>query len=296
MRMLSVLEFLVPSAVQDLSAFPLSHREIGVIWKPPKEINGFLLGYNLSHCPVTQDPKEDAYLVDSAACQYMSLSTSTVYDRIHQLKAETSYRIEVHGYTAAGAGDLNSIDVKTLPENVNRDDDSTSCNKRLEEFAHQLRRILSDIDTGSCALSGSGILRLPSPVALSVHVVCIRPYGSLDDPHLPPVAPAEPSLAEAGIGVDHLNVTWVPGTYDPDSPTPVGDRFYFKYRPKVTCVHCLPGSLECEPFFDYLHVFAQFIPIQCQEDIATIEKDMDSGRTVIYSFHCACERSSMVTY
>ena len=45
-------------------------------------------------------------------------------------------------------------------------------------------------------------------------------------------APMPPGLAHAGIGEDHVNITWIPGTFDEDKESPVGTEHYVKYRLK----------------------------------------------------------------
>ncbi|KAL1283300.1 Neuronal cell adhesion molecule [Trichinella pseudospiralis] len=46
------------------------------------------------------------------------------------------------------------------------------------------------------------------------------------------VSPSQPSLAELGVGENQINISWIPGSYDAANPTPVGDKFFFKYRMK----------------------------------------------------------------
>ncbi|OUC49372.1 putative fibronectin type III domain protein, partial [Trichinella nativa] len=154
----------VPSQVQSLSAFPLSHREIGVIWKPPREYNGHLIGYNLSYCLLSES-KSGASFADGS-CMYRMYDVDVNHERIHGLKAESEYRVEMRGVTNAGLGDPSSVDVKTIPEDINK------------------------------------------------------------------VSPSQPSLAELGVGENQINISWIPGSYDAANPTPVGDKFFFKYRMK----------------------------------------------------------------
>lgn len=45
------LSFSVPTPVQDVSVFPISEDEIGLLWKPPREVNGNLTGYEIKVCP-----------------------------------------------------------------------------------------------------------------------------------------------------------------------------------------------------------------------------------------------------
>lgn len=45
-----------------------------------------------------------------------------------------------------------------------------------------------------------------------------------------PAEPSRPSLIKEGIGNDHFNITFVPGTYDDDREAPVGNTFYVRYR------------------------------------------------------------------
>uniref|UniRef100_A0A183BR96 Neuroglian n=1 Tax=Globodera pallida TaxID=36090 RepID=A0A183BR96_GLOPA len=42
--------------------------------------------------------------------------------------------------------------------------------------------------------------------------------------------PSRPSLAKEGIGEDHFNITFVPGTFDDASGAPVGNAFFVRYR------------------------------------------------------------------
>lgn len=44
------------------------------------------------------------------------------------------------------------------------------------------------------------------------------------------VDPVRPSLIHGGIGEDHFNVSFVPGTYDELTERPIGNEFYIKYR------------------------------------------------------------------
>uniref|UniRef100_A0A914XRJ3 Fibronectin type-III domain-containing protein n=1 Tax=Plectus sambesii TaxID=2011161 RepID=A0A914XRJ3_9BILA len=53
----------------------------------------------------------------------------------------------------------------------------------------------------------------------------LRLTGGLSEP------PTVPQLHESGVGDDHINVTWNPGSYDEQRPQPVGNAHYIKFRP-----------------------------------------------------------------
>ncbi|KRX49451.1 Neuroglian [Trichinella murrelli] len=190
----------VPSQVQSLSAFPLSHREIGVIWKPPREYNGHLIGYNLSYCLLSES-KSGASFADGS-CMYRMYDVDVNHERIHGLKAESEYRVEMRGVTNAGLGDPSSVDVKTIPEDINK------VNLKLLVQVVQMRRF--DV---------IGMLFLVIGDAIENESV---------------MSPSQPSLAELGVGENQINISWIPGSYDAANPTPVGDKFFFKYRMKGT--------------------------------------------------------------
>lgn len=41
-----------------------------------------------------------------------------------------------------------------------------------------------------------------------------------------------PGLKSAGVGEDHVNITWIPGEFDEEEKAPIGDEHYIKYRVK----------------------------------------------------------------
>lgn len=46
--------------------------------------------------------------------------------------------------------------------------------------------------------------------------------------------PAPPSLVREAIGEDYINVSFVPGEYHDDEPSPVGNSYYVRYKPEGT--------------------------------------------------------------
>ncbi|KFD61036.1 hypothetical protein M514_12098 [Trichuris suis] len=194
----------VPSAVQSLSAFPLSHREVGVTWKAPNEINGELFGYNLSYCLLSEWSGGVHYA--DGSCIHSFHPPEETHERIIGLKADSAYRVEVRGMTNAGVGDPSSVDTKLM---------RFAC---LNQSS-----VLSFIDVLQQLISMNFIFYL---------LLLLLPLFATTAQSYQRVSPSEPTLAETGAGSDHINVTWIPGQYDPDNPTPVGDKFYFKYRVK----------------------------------------------------------------
>lgn len=157
-----------PSPVRGLSAFPLSASEVGVVWRPPRESNGIIQGYNIVHCQVKSRDSSGRPILDTDNCpEIFKAGAEANHHKVTRLNANADYRFTVRAVSGAGDGDPNSVQAKTLP-----DDTPT---------------------TG---------------------------------------APARPGLKTAGVGEDHVNVTWVPGTFDEDDPKPIGDDHYIKYRVK----------------------------------------------------------------
>lgn len=103
----------VPSAVQQLHVFPISHDEIGVMWSAPEEINGNMTGYTVTVCPLPislpecltplqHDPHDKVEIV------------------VDGLRPSTEYRVQVTASTRAGQGVENIADVKTTKEFIHR--------------------------------------------------------------------------------------------------------------------------------------------------------------------------------
>ncbi|CEF70977.1 Neuroglian [Strongyloides ratti] len=109
----------VPTPVRRLGAYPLNNRSpaensvIMVRWDKPKNLHGNLQHYTVEYCTI-----------DEVSGKVLQCSSPEVvpYDkqeiRLTNLLPDTRYRIKVYGNTNAGDGAPNSVDAKTLSEEV----------------------------------------------------------------------------------------------------------------------------------------------------------------------------------
>lgn len=126
-----------------MSVFPISHNEIGVLWKPPREVNGNLTGYEIKVCPskkIILKPLNNFFVffnyfrflvknekvVESECLPPKEVKSDDLTEsRIKDLEAATPYLVELRGKTNSGLGDPVSFETNTT---INYDKDHPGMN------------------------------------------------------------------------------------------------------------------------------------------------------------------------
>lgn len=85
---------LVPDEVSNLQFDEVSDRAVKVLWSPPKQINGILIGYQITY-EIKDQPETK---------KIQNLTAVTTSIKITQLQATTHYRFEVTAWTSKGPG------------------------------------------------------------------------------------------------------------------------------------------------------------------------------------------------
>lgn len=84
----------VPDEVSNLQFDEVSDRAVKVLWSPPKQINGILIGYQLMY-QIKDRPE---------TINIQNLTADTHSIKVSHLQATTHYRFEVTAWTAVGPG------------------------------------------------------------------------------------------------------------------------------------------------------------------------------------------------
>ncbi|RWS25179.1 sidekick-like protein [Leptotrombidium deliense] len=96
----------LPGEVTDFKFWNVFDTSVEIGWKPPKKINGKLMGYTLQY-----------YSVGSTADQWklrvFNFSAATQQTKMVDLKAQTSYTFDIHAWTEIGAGPPKNFSLRT---------------------------------------------------------------------------------------------------------------------------------------------------------------------------------------